>query len=387
MKKCAHYKFYKKIRSSVSVILCLVLMVLSVVPSYAEKSSAQIEKERKEAQKQAELLNAEIKGIKSEISELDADIVAAVEEIEILNLEIEMTQEEIEENSIAYEEAKAATAAQYEAMKIRIKYMYEAKDEGLIAILMGSSNFTEFLNRVEYVTKVHDYDRQKMDEFEALEAEMQSIGEDLYVQMMSLEEAMAELDEAEAELEELMIQKQSELSDAQSDYTQAKQLVTKLTKEKAQAEAREKAAREAAAREAAAKNAKFDVYGTKNPSFSTSVSGSAVVAYANQFVGGKYKWGGTSLTDGCDCSGFVWKVFQNCGVNISSQRPTSSSLRTVGKEVSYNYIQPGDIVCYSGHVAIYAGGGKVVEAQSTKAGITNNRDVGCKNIITIRRVL
>ena len=66
---------------------------------------------------------------------------------------------------------------------------------------------------------------------------------------------------------------------------------------------------------------------------------------------------------------------------------TSGSFRSVGQEVSYNNMQPGDIVCYSGHVAIYAGGGKIVEAQSTAAGITNYRAANCKTIITIRRVI
>ena len=116
------------------------------------------------------------------------------------------------------------------------------------------------------------------------------------------------------------------------------------------------------------------------------VSGSSVVSYAQQFVGNPYVWGGNSLTNGCDCSGFVQQVLANFGITYGA-RMTSGSFRSVGNEVSYNYMQPGDIVCYPGHVAIYAGGGIIVEAQSTATGITNYRSVNCHSIITIRRVL
>ena len=117
----------------------------------------------------------------------------------------------------------------------------------------------------------------------------------------------------------------------------------------------------------------------------TGVSGSAVVAFANQYVGYPYVWGGTDPNTGADCSGFVYYVLRNFGINYG--RLTSYGWRSVGQEVSVNNMQPGDIVCYAGHVAIYAGGGRIVEAQSTSAGITNNRSVYCHNIITVRRVL
>ena len=119
---------------------------------------------------------------------------------------------------------------------------------------------------------------------------------------------------------------------------------------------------------------------------STSVSGSSVASYASQFVGNPYVWGGNSLTSGCDCSGFVVQVYSHFGVDLSATR-TSGALEGVGQSVSYENIQPGDIVCYPGHVAIYAGGGRIVEAQSSKTGITSNRSVTCSAITAIRRVI
>ena len=92
----------------------------------------------------------------------------------------------------------------------------------------------------------------------------------------------------------------------------------------------------------------------------------AVVDFARQFLGNPYVWGGTSLTRGTDCSGFVKSVYAHFGVSLPR---TSYSMRGVGYEVSYDEIQPGDIVCYSGHVGIYAGNGQIVNAIDESHGI------------------
>ena len=123
--------------------------------------------------------------------------------------------------------------------------------------------------------------------------------------------------------------------------------------------------------------------GGENPSYSTSVSGSSVVSYACQFVGNPYVWGGTSLTNGADCSGFVMSVFAHFGVSLPH---SSGALQGCGKAVSYANAQPGDLICYSGHVAIYMGGGQIVHAQSTAVGITTS-SATYRTIVAVRRVL
>ena len=107
-----------------------------------------------------------------------------------------------------------------------------------------------------------------------------------------------------------------------------------------------------------------------------------IVAYAKRFIGNPYVYGGTSLTRGTDCSGFVMGVYKHFGVSLPR---TSYSMRRVGKAVSYRDIQPGDIVCYSGHVGIYAGNGKIVNAIDEQRGI-NLSNATYKKIITIRRI-
>ena len=97
----------------------------------------------------------------------------------------------------------------------------------------------------------------------------------------------------------------------------------------------------------------------------------AVVAYAKQFIGNPYVWGGTSLTNGADCSGFVQSIFKKYGVSLPR---TSSAQSTVGSKVSLSEAQPGDLVFYAkngrvNHVAIYIGDGQIVHASNERNGI------------------
>ena len=115
----------------------------------------------------------------------------------------------------------------------------------------------------------------------------------------------------------------------------------------------------------------------------TGGSGQAVADYAVQFVGNPYVWGGTSLTNGADCSGFVQSVYKAFGVSLPR---TSSQQRYAGYGVSASEIQPGDIVCYSGHVAIYIGNGKIVHASNRKDGIKISNNWQYRTVLAIRRI-
>ena len=117
---------------------------------------------------------------------------------------------------------------------------------------------------------------------------------------------------------------------------------------------------------------------------SGSGSGSSVVDFATQFVGHPYVWGGTSLTDGADCSGFVQSVYANFGVSLPR---TSYEQQNAGTEVSYADAQPGDLICYGGHVAIYMGDGKIVHASNAKDGIKISNDATYRTILSVRRLV
>ena len=117
---------------------------------------------------------------------------------------------------------------------------------------------------------------------------------------------------------------------------------------------------------------------------SYSGSGSSVVDYATQFVGNPYVWGGTSLTNGADCSGFVQSVYKNFGVDLPR---TSYEQQNAGTEVSYEDAQPGDLICYGGHVAIYMGDGKIVHASNAKDGIKISDNAAYRTILSVRRLV
>ncbi len=117
---------------------------------------------------------------------------------------------------------------------------------------------------------------------------------------------------------------------------------------------------------------------------SYSGAGSSVVDYATQFVGNPYVWGGTSLTGGADCSGFTQSVYANFGVSIPR---TSYEQQNAGYEVPYSEAQPGDLICYGGHVAIYMGNGQIVHASNSRDGIKISNDATYRTILSVRRLV
>lgn len=374
----------------------------------AEKKKSQAEQDLKDKKNEINGLKDQQQttadDIKNKSAKLD-EILAAQKK---LQKDITSKQAEIEQNQKDLAAAQEKQQEQYDAMKKRIQFMYEnSAEDNIWTAIIESNGITDMLNRIEYVSDVYDSDRALMDSYQAAVEQVKEIGTKLDNDMNELtamqddyEKQQADVEAAIVALENQKEQYASQIAQAQQQADNYQNIITAQGKIIQEQEAAAAAAAAAAARaNSSSSNSSYDGGGAgkggsiasdyasgggKNPSASTGVSGSSVVSYAMQFVGNPYVWAGNSLTNGVDCSGFVHEVYAHFGISTPRY---SQAFKSVGQAVSFDNIQPGDVVVYPGHVAIYAGGGVIVEAQSTKAGITANRSVQCHTILAIRRLV
>lgn len=155
------------------------------------------------------------------------------------------------------------------------------------------------------------------------------------------------------------------------------------SKEAEEARLEAEAAERRRSEEAAAKATAKTEAASKSYNPPAGGSGQSVVDYAVQFVGNPYVYGGTSLTNGADCSGFIMSVYAAFGVSLPH---SSYGMRSVGYGVDASQVQPGDIICYNGHVAIYIGNGAIVHASNKSEGIKITYNWQYKTVVAIRRI-
>lgn len=374
----------------------------------AEKKKSQAEQDLKDKKNEINGLKDQQQttadDIKNKSAKLD-EILAAQKK---LQADITSKQAEIEQNQKDLAAAQEKQQEQYDAMKKRIQFMYEnSAEDNIWTAIIESNGITDMLNRIEYVSDVYDSDRALMDSYQAAVEQVKEIGTKLDNDMNELtamqddyEKQQSDIEAAIVALENQKEQYASQIAQAQQQADNYQNIITAQGKIIQEQEAAAAAAAAAAARaNSSSSSSSYDGGGAgkggsiasdyasgggKNPSGTTGVSGSDIVAYAMQFKGNPYVWGGNSLTNGVDCSGFVHEVYEHFGISTPRY---SQAFKSVGQAVSFDNIQPGDVVVYPGHVAIYAGGGVIVEAQSTKAGITANRSVQCHTILAIRRLV
>lgn len=371
----------------------------------AEKKKSQAEKDLKDKKNEINGLKDQQQitadDIKNKSAKLD-EILAAQKK---LQKDITSKQAEIEQNQKDLAAAQEKQQEQYDAMKKRIQFMYEnSAEDNIWTAIIESNGITDMLNRIEYVSDVYDSDRALMDSYQAAVEQVKEIGTKLDKDMNELTAMQDDYEKQQADVEAAIVALENQKEQYASQIAQAQQQADNyqniITAQGKIIQEQEAAAAAAAARaNSSSSSPSYDgggagkggsiasdyaAGGGKNPGASTGVSGSSVVSYAMQFVGNPYVWAGNSLTNGVDCSGFVHEVYAHFGISTPRY---SQAFKSVGQAVSFDNIQPGDVVVYPGHVAIYAGGGVIVEAQSTKAGITANRSVQCHTILAIRRLV
>ena len=413
----------------IGAVAVLTLVVAAAEPVYATTIS-EIQQQKEENEKNLNNVNQQISGYKgaqadigNEIEELDAEMVSLLTDINLIEEAIKIKEEEIAVTQADYDTAVVVKDEQYESMKVRIKFMYEQGEMSYIQLFMESLSVSDMVNKAEYVEKLYAYDRKLLEEYQATVEEVAALQDQLEEEKSELQTSQYELEEEEAYLEEVLAQKKEEYENYSVMLAKARQeaaaYTTKIKQETAQIrqleeeerkrkeeeerkrkeeEERLKAEQEqllAQQGQSGESQSSSESSQTSSQEASTSSSTSSAVSsggsgkgqeianYACQFVGNPYVAGGTSLTNGADCSGFVMSVYKNFGYSL----PRSSYAQSgVGKSVSYSEAQPGDIIYYGGHVAIYIGNGRIVHASTERTGI-KTESATYRSIITIRRIV
>ena len=438
-----------KSKKLIAALLVVAMGFSQFTVAMADKKS-EAEQKKKEAEASLKSKQGEINNIqeqqeqlRGEINALDAELVNVMIELSTLEEELSVKQDELEQTKADLEQAKEDEKNQYEAMKLRIRFMYEKGDDAMLTSLLESGSIADLLNRVEYVNEVYEYDRNLLTEYKETKNQVAALEQQQEEYIQALEAKQQEYQVARENFETTIAQKKNEVGNFENKLEEARALAAKyqdtinaqntiiaqenerIERERREREERERQERERqeqerAAAAAAAIRASNNSGGSsgsgnsnsssssgnsnssssssgnsssssgtggggdKNPSYSTGVSGSSVVNYAMNFVGNPYVWGGKDPNTGADCSGFTSYVYAHVGISIPSY---SYSQRSVGKEVSYANAQAGDLICYAGHVAIYMGNGQIVHAKGTAYGIVAYDNATYRPIITVRRVL
>ncbi len=376
-----------------------VILILFVPMTVNATKISDIKAERDKTQQELEQANStlsnlkeEREGIEEEINTLDEELMEVMASISMVEDEIVELEGQIEETEEDLKEAIADEEAQYEAMKKRIQYMYEKGDYSYLELLLECKNMSDLVSKSEYVEELYEYDRKMLIKYQEARQLVEDTKEKLLMEQEELEVSKHELDEEKAGLDELLEEKKAEASDYDAEIAKVKQAATlfkaKIKQQNAQIKKLEEEEAKKAAEEAAKASAgKSNSSNVDSSSIISGASGSAkgkdIANFACRYVGNPYVAGGTSLTNGADCSGFTFAVYKEFGISLPR---TSTAQRGAGREVSLSDAQPGDIVCYAGHVAIYIGGGRIVHASTPSTGIKYG-NVNYKPVITVRRIV
>ena len=395
----------RKLQRRAKAVLALVLVVSLTIGSSQVVYATSAQNKKSEAEKNLNDVNKKIDNLENKKEEIEGELDTKNEELVNLMVDVGILEKEIDQNEKQLKQVKKdlKTAQknekkQYQAMKKRIKFMYERGDSAVISSLLESKSMADMLNRVEYFNEVYDYDRNLLDNYEKTRKQVEDLKAQVEDEKKELETAKDDLKQQQKQLETAMANLRSQQANADTQIANAKSLASEYQKtitEQNKIIQQQQAAAAASGRSSGGSsggsggtskpNSNASVPGGNlNPPKTTNVSGSDVVNYAMQFVGKPYVWGGKDPTTGADCSGFTSYVYAHFGISIPS---FSGAQRSCGQEVSYANAQAGDLICYAGHVAIYMGGGKIVHAKGTAYGIVGNDNATYKTIITVRRLL
>lgn len=427
------------------ILLSFIMLMEIVVPVRATTISG-VKKEQQKTQNNLNSVNQQITAIQSdqaqaqeELDQLSDQLVDILTSIDICQDEIAVKEKEIEQAKKDYEDARKKEEDQYASMKKRIQFMYEQGDSAYLQVLLESQNYADMVNKADYIESLYEYDKQLLAGYVESKNQVAELKGRLEDEEADLEASNYELQQEEAALQTLVDEQKKTVANFDAQLASAKKKaasykqqledqtaqIKKLeeeaaAKKKKEEEARKKQEQERKQQQQANQTQTIDTgngaqqttggdpaqvdtgddaqttdpgavdtgKGTDsmNAGAGAVTGGSGVgqqaANYACNFVGNPYKFGGTSLTNGTDCSGFTQAVYAHFGISLPRD---SYSQRSCGTEVSYANAQPGDIICYAGHVALYLGNGQIVHASTERTGITYGYAT-YRTILSVRRV-
>lgn len=383
----------------ISAALAVTLVITSAMPAFATPNQEVIEN-----QKKYDELTKKIENINDQIYSLNGEIEPLVQTIESNNTQMEQIKVEVENTQKEIETAKDEIDKTEEVLGKRVRELYKSGGQSsYIMLLFSAESFNDLISKIESTSRLVSIDKKIVKELEdkqeSLNNKITSLDEknnELTKINEETKKSLSELETKKAEQETLVVQVQAEqeeferefLSVSERTLVQAQysvienssssiddlnsainqlrsirdsQLKSEIVKEEVNAKI--EAAKDRVAQLQAAIDAANAASKPNRGDSTVSATGNAIVDYAYKFLGIPYLWGGTT-PDGFDCSGFTQYVFKNAA-GVSLPRTTYDQIN-VGVAVSYNDLQPGDLVFpHTGHVGIYVGGGQMIHAPST----------------------